>query len=204
MNACTRLIRALAFPPGIDSTGATLREGGMGVHMPTVGDADPGIPNRGVAPVHVRPARCGAAGTTAGPQTVGNPATWRDSPCTSNRHFLAHTPHCLMCACGSARSLADPISIALVRPHKHLDIQPPRLEARHGDRRRFWRSGYPRRVGIPATCRTTQAPSRTTQFREPDCWIARMVVATLRTPARHGCPWKELQQSRAASSRRGR
>ena len=50
----------------------------MGVHMTTLWNADPGIPKRGVAPVHVRCARCGAVGTTAGPQTVRNPATWSD------------------------------------------------------------------------------------------------------------------------------
>ncbi len=42
-----------SLPAGIDSgTGATLREGGMGVHMTTLWNADPGSPNRGIAPVH--------------------------------------------------------------------------------------------------------------------------------------------------------
>ena len=42
--------------------GSAPAEGGMGVHMPTLWDADPGIPKPGGAPVHVRHARLGSAG----------------------------------------------------------------------------------------------------------------------------------------------
>ncbi len=40
-------------------------EGGMGVHMPTLPDADRGIPKGGVAPVHGRKLRIGIAAPAA-------------------------------------------------------------------------------------------------------------------------------------------
>ena len=43
-------------------------EGGMGVHMPPLHDADRGIPNRGVAPFFGRKLRSGVAAPAAVPQ----------------------------------------------------------------------------------------------------------------------------------------
>ena len=43
-------------------------EGGMGVHMPILRDADRGIPNRGVAPIYGRLPRSAAAAPAAVPQ----------------------------------------------------------------------------------------------------------------------------------------
>ena len=39
----------------------------MGVHMPPLHDADRGIPNRGVAPIHGRKVRIGIAAPAAVP-----------------------------------------------------------------------------------------------------------------------------------------
>ena len=43
-------------------------EGGMGVHMPTLPDADRGIPKGGVAPINGRELRSGVAVPAAVPQ----------------------------------------------------------------------------------------------------------------------------------------
>ena len=53
---------SVRLPARIFLDGSAPAEGGMGVHMPTLWDADPGIPKPGGAPVHVRHARLGAAG----------------------------------------------------------------------------------------------------------------------------------------------
>ncbi len=58
-----------AFPQGSIRKGATPRpEGGMGVHMPTLPDADRGIPKGGVAPFFGRKLRSGVAAPAAVPQ----------------------------------------------------------------------------------------------------------------------------------------
>ena len=50
-------------------TGATPRpKGGMGVHMPTLRDADRGIPKGGVAPIYGRKLRSGVAAPPVVPQ----------------------------------------------------------------------------------------------------------------------------------------
>ena len=123
----------------------------MGVHMPTLGDADPGIPNRGVAPVHVRPARCGAAGTTAGPQTLRNPATWRDLTVhIKNRFPCTYTPLSDVRLPFGTKSCRSHLTILLVKSRKPQDMKPPRIEVQHGDRRR---SFGPHRVSIPDAVR---------------------------------------------------
>ena len=43
-------------------------EGGMGVHMPPLRDADRGIPKGGVAPIYGRKLQSGVAAPTAVPQ----------------------------------------------------------------------------------------------------------------------------------------
>ena len=57
-----------AFPQGSIRKGATPVEGGMGVHMPTLPDADRGIPKGGVAPFFGRKLRSGVAAPAAVPQ----------------------------------------------------------------------------------------------------------------------------------------
>ena len=75
---------------------------GVGVHIPTLPDADRGIPKWGVAPVHGLEARIGIAApmAVAQPQTVQQLA--ESVPCTSETRFPAHRLRCHMCASGSA------------------------------------------------------------------------------------------------------
>ena len=47
----------------------------MGVHMPTLPDADRGIPKGGVAPFFGRKLRSGVAAPAAVPQLQGQPGT---------------------------------------------------------------------------------------------------------------------------------
>ena len=138
----------MAFPQGWIKTGATLREGGMGVHMPALRNADPGIPKTGSLP-----STSGFPGAARplprqGRKPQRTQRLGKTSPYKSNRLSRAHTSHCLMCACGSARNLADPIS-----NFPRQAAQDPRretAESRGGAWRRAaaFRSGYPRPVGI--------------------------------------------------------
>ena len=61
--------RPSAFPRGTDGHGSDPpAEGGMGVHMPTLPDADRGIPKGGVAPFYGRVPRSGSGVSAAVPQ----------------------------------------------------------------------------------------------------------------------------------------
>ena len=60
--------RLMAFPLGIAGGERPPGEGGMGVHMPTLRDADRGIPKGGVAPFFGRKLRSGVAAPAAVPQ----------------------------------------------------------------------------------------------------------------------------------------
>ena len=60
--------RLMAFPLGIAGGERPPAEGGMGVHMPTLPDADRGIPKGGVAPFFGRKLRSGVAAPPAVPQ----------------------------------------------------------------------------------------------------------------------------------------
>ena len=60
--------RLMAFPLGIAGGERPPAEGGMGVHMPTLRDADRGIPKGGVAPFFGRKLRSGVAAPAAVPQ----------------------------------------------------------------------------------------------------------------------------------------
>ena len=60
--------RLMAFPLGIAGGERPPAEGGMGVHMPTLPDADRGIPKGGVAPFFGRKLRSGVAAPAAVPQ----------------------------------------------------------------------------------------------------------------------------------------
>ena len=60
--------RLMAFPLGIAGGERPPAEGGMGVHMPTLPDADQGIPKGGVAPFFGRKLRSGVAAPAAVPQ----------------------------------------------------------------------------------------------------------------------------------------
>ena len=63
------------------------------MHMPALRDADPGISKRGVAPVHVRPARCGTVASEPGPQTVKETASWNEATMhINNRISCTCTP----------------------------------------------------------------------------------------------------------------
>ena len=57
--------RLMAFPLGIAGGERPPAEGGMGVHMPTLRDADRGIPKGGVAPFFGRKRRSGVAAPAA-------------------------------------------------------------------------------------------------------------------------------------------
>ena len=60
--------RLMAFPLGIAGGERPPGEGGMGVHMPTLRDADRGIPKGGVAPFFGRKLRSGVDAPAAVPQ----------------------------------------------------------------------------------------------------------------------------------------
>ena len=60
--------RLMAFPLGIAGGERPPAEGGMGVHMPALPDADRGIPKGGVAPFFGRKLRSGVAAPAAVPQ----------------------------------------------------------------------------------------------------------------------------------------
>ena len=81
----------------------------MGVHMPALPDADRGMPRRGVAPIHGRKLRIGIAAPVAVVQPQGGRRHTEALSRTGNRDFRAHAPRCLMCARGSASTLAIPV-----------------------------------------------------------------------------------------------
>ena len=82
----------------------------MGVHMPTLPDADRGIPNRGVAPVNGRVPRSGNTVPAAVSQLQENQPYTETLARTWKWRFGAHAPRCLMCTRRSAPTLADPRS----------------------------------------------------------------------------------------------
>ena len=77
----------MAFPQGSMVGSDPPAEGGMGVHMPTLRDADRGIPNRGVAPVTGRKLRIGIAAPAAVVQPQGSQQPTEALACTWNRRF---------------------------------------------------------------------------------------------------------------------
>ena len=81
----------------------------MRVHMPTFPNADRGIPKGGVAPIHSRKLRIGIAAPAAVVQPQGGRRHTEALSRTGNRGFRAHAPRCLMCARGSASTLATPV-----------------------------------------------------------------------------------------------
>ncbi len=82
-------------------------EGGMGVHMPPLHDADRGIPNRGVAPDTGHKLRIGIATPATVPQLQGSQRHTEALARTWNRQFRAHAHRCLMCTPRSAPTHAD-------------------------------------------------------------------------------------------------
>ena len=91
-------------------TGATPpAKGGMGVHTPTLRDADRGIPKRGgVAPVNGRLPRSGNTVPAAVPQLQENQPYTEALARTWKWRFGAHAPRCLMCTRRSAPPRPDP------------------------------------------------------------------------------------------------
>ena len=63
-------------------------------------------PKKGGRSLHLRWLRTGTAGAPAGPEPQASQPHKEAPPRTSKRLFSAPTPHCLMCACGSARDRA--------------------------------------------------------------------------------------------------
>ena len=82
----------------------------MGVHMPTLPDADRGIPKGGVAPVHGRMLRSGSGAPAAVVQLQDSQPHTEALAHTENWLLGAHAPRCLMCTRRSALALADPRS----------------------------------------------------------------------------------------------
>ena len=60
-------------------------------------------PKKGGRSLHFPKAWIGTAGAPAGPEPQASQPHKEAPPRTSKRLFSAPTPHCLMCACGSAR-----------------------------------------------------------------------------------------------------
>ena len=65
-------------------------------------------PKKGGRSLHLRWPRTGTAGAPAGPEPQASQPHKEAPPRTSKRLFSAPTPHCLMCACGSAGIAAVP------------------------------------------------------------------------------------------------
>ena len=63
-------------------------------------------PKKGGRSLHLRWPRTGTAGAPAGPEPQASQPHKEAPPRKSKRLFSAQTPHCLMCACGSARDRA--------------------------------------------------------------------------------------------------
>ena len=126
-----------AFPQGSFETGATLGEGGMGVHMPTPWNADPCIPKPGVAPVHLLCARCGADVGYDSDKTVKEPATWRALTVHIKPPFpRTYTPLSDVRLPIGTEFCRFHLKMPLVRPRKFQDVKPPMIESRHGNGRR--------------------------------------------------------------------
>ena len=85
-------------------------EGGMGVHMRTLPDADRGIQEGGVAPIYGRELQSGVAIPAAVSQLQDSQPHKEALARTSKWRFGAHAPRCLMCTRRSAPTLADPRS----------------------------------------------------------------------------------------------
>ena len=64
----------------------------MGVHMPTLPDADRGIPKGGVAPVHGRKLRIGVAAPAAVVQPQGGQRHAQVPACPSEGRSRVHPP----------------------------------------------------------------------------------------------------------------
>ena len=152
----------------------------MGVNRPPLWGADPGTPNR-AAPVHVRPARWGAASTTAGPQTVRNPATCRDlTPHIKPPFPRTYTPFSdvrLPIGTVSCRS----ISISPVRP-----ASPKKCNRRES--RRGMASGGGLSIRLSAPCGHPAGREHSAFGDLPQPWLAR----SRQPPAR---PWHFCQTS---------
>ena len=82
----------------------------MDVHMPTLPDADLGIPKGGVAPIYGRKLWSSVAVPAAVPQLQDSQQHTEALARTWKWRFGAHAPRCLMCTRRSASTLADPRS----------------------------------------------------------------------------------------------
>ena len=99
-----------AFPKGSMVGSDPPAEGGMGVHMRTLPDADRGIQEGGVAPIYGRKLRSSVAAPAAVPQLQDRQPHTEALARTWNWLLGAHAPRCLMCTPRSAPTLADPRS----------------------------------------------------------------------------------------------
>ena len=112
----------MAFPLGIAGSEATPAKGGMGVHMPTLRDAESRHRNPGVAPVHGLNARIGIARSGGRGATARHPATYGSDG--------AHIGMAFSCTC--TRSDV----------HARIGIDSPRFGARDPPR------GWPARCHV--------------------------------------------------------
>ena len=83
-------------------------EGGMGVHMRTLPDADRGIQEGGVAPIYGRELQSGVAIPAAVSQLQDSQPHKEALARTSKWRFGAHAPRCLMCTRSQVRILLRP------------------------------------------------------------------------------------------------
>ena len=149
-----------SHPSGIDGTGATPRGRGMGCAHEATPHCRSRQSQRGGAPVHLRCPRIGTAGATEGPKPQRIQQHKEALPCTSKGVFRAHRPHCLMCACRSARNVVCSSVETISRQPPRAPCREALIEERHGDPSLSTRrcvSSLP----TPASHRTSTATGRT-------------------------------------------
>ncbi len=138
-----RLVAVLnSLPAGIPVWERPARgEGGVGEQIPTLSDADRGIPKGGVAPVHGRKLQVGIAAPATVMQSQGMQRHAASLARTSEWRFRGHALRCLMCTHGSALTPAGWRSRAWVkRQHEARPLPPGRHRLRPIP---IWRASRP-------------------------------------------------------------